>query len=339
MRYVSLPDHGRPVSALGFGCASLGSRIAPDVGRAALERALEAGITWFDVAPSYGGGHAEHLLGAALAAAGRDVAIVTKVGLVPRPVGPAGRVAGALLRPLLAAAPSLRGAVKRLRPQAATRLPLNGDIVRSSLLGSLERLRVDRVAMLALHEPALADVRDESVIAALVDMKRQGLVTHIGIAGSLDVYRAARAAGLPATVVQTANSPFEPVTAALTRLAPYEVPDAVVTHSVFGVGGALDALKVALRRPEIAREIGRLGYAATAEGRARLLIDYAFAANPRGVVLTSAYAPHHLAMNAAAAARAPQLHVVPTVDAILAKHDGLRRQVEEGRAQVSAEAR
>lgn len=339
MRLVSLPGLDRPVSALGFGCASLGSRIAPEVGRAAIERALEAGVTWFDVAPSYGGGHAEHLLGAALAASGADVAIVTKVGLAPRPVGRVGQLGGLLLRPLLAAAPSLRGLVRRLRPNAATRLPFTGNIVRTSLMQSLERLRVDHVAMLALHEPTIEDVRNDGVIAALVDLKREGLIAQIGIAGSLDVYRSARAAGLPATVFQAANAPFERMTAALTRLLPSETPETVVTHSVFGVDGALDMLKTALRQPEVARHIEHLGYSATVEGRARLLIDYAFAANPRGVVLTSAYAPHHLAMNVAAAARAPQLHLVSAVDAILAEYGRVHRQVEERRTQIRAEAR
>src|ERR1700727_306558 len=57
------------IGDLVFGCGPIGSYAADGEtthGRAALEAALEAGITRFDVAPSYGDGEAERLLGDAL---------------------------------------------------------------------------------------------------------------------------------------------------------------------------------------------------------------------------------------------------------------------------------
>ena len=56
MRRVILGGTGIETSCLGFGCASLGSRVDAAEGRRALEAAIDAGVTWFDLAPVYGGG-------------------------------------------------------------------------------------------------------------------------------------------------------------------------------------------------------------------------------------------------------------------------------------------
>ena len=303
MRNVTLDGVG-PVSALGFGCASLGSRVSAATGRAAIERALAAGVTWFDVAPSYGDGGAEKILGDVLA--GAPVAVVTKVGLVAPRRNVVKRAVGSVARPLVAAIPALRPLVKRLRPDGAKRIPLDGETVRVSLLQSLERLRRDSVAVLALHEPALEDVRNPDVIAALHDARDHGLAARIGVAGSPEVIAAARSAGLPVDVAQVANSPFAHNLAALKGAAAF-----TVTHSVFGVAGALDALKrVARAKPEA---IKALGY----DDLPALLLDYAFAANPEGVVITSNYGAGHLSSNAAAATRQPDAALVAKVDALI----------------------
>lgn len=301
MRTV-LCDGIGPVSALGFGCASLGSRISAKTGRAAIERALAAGVTWFDVAPSYGDGSAERILGEALR--GVDAAIVTKVGLVAPPRGFAKRAVGAVARPLVAAIPALRPLVKRLRPDSARRVALDGETVRISLFQSLERLGRDSVAVLALHEPTLDDVRNPDVILALHDLRDQGLAARIGVAGSPEVIVAARAAGLSLDVAQVANSPFARNLRAVT--ARFRV-----SHSVFGVAGALDSLKRLVRqRPQL---LGTLG----TDDLAALLLDYAFAANPDGVVVASSYGAGHLAANVAAAARTPDPALVAKLDALI----------------------
>src|SRR4051794_8396453 len=86
MRHIEFAPLGRVVSAVGFGCASLGSRVDARTGTAAINRAREAGIDWFDVAPSYGDGHAESILGAALVSKRHVVTICTKVGILPAPI-------------------------------------------------------------------------------------------------------------------------------------------------------------------------------------------------------------------------------------------------------------
>ena len=304
MRTVACDGLGA-VSALGFGCASLGSRISAATGARAVERALDAGVTWFDVAPSYGDGAAETILGDALR--GVPAQIVTKAGLAAPPKGLLKRVAGAVARPVVAALPGLRPLVKRLRPDGARRVALDAETVRVGLLRSLERLRRDAVAVLALHDPSTDDVRDEAVIRALCDLKDEGLAALIGVAGTPEAIRAAERAGLPVDVAQTAHSPFAPGLRPLLGMHAF-----TVTHSVFGVGGALAALKTAAKRDTALLE--RLGY----DDLPRLLLDYAFAANPRGVVIASSFAEGHLAANVAAASRAPVAGLVEKVDAALA---------------------
>lgn len=70
---------GLLVSRLGFGCGRFSDRESEAV--AAIRRALDAGINYFDVAPLYGGTRAEQTLGAALRGVDRsEYLVATKVG-------------------------------------------------------------------------------------------------------------------------------------------------------------------------------------------------------------------------------------------------------------------
>jgi aryl-alcohol dehydrogenase-like predicted oxidoreductase len=73
-------------SALGFGCWAMGgtwNNVSDFESRAAVRAAIEHGINFFDVAPVYGLGHAEKVLGEALQGVDRSaVVIATKCGLV-----------------------------------------------------------------------------------------------------------------------------------------------------------------------------------------------------------------------------------------------------------------
>jgi D-threo-aldose 1-dehydrogenase len=63
----------------------------------------------------------------------------------------------------------------------------SGDRVRASLEESLERLGVDRIPLLHLHDPERisfeAGVASDGPLAALVDLRDRGLVDHLGVAG------------------------------------------------------------------------------------------------------------------------------------------------------------
>jgi aryl-alcohol dehydrogenase-like predicted oxidoreductase len=158
---------GISVSALGFGAGAVGGlmvRGGPAEQQEAVARALDAGITYFDTAPSYGDGRSERNLGRVLRELGawRRVAVGTKVRL----------------RPADLADPA--GAVRR------------------SCEESLERLGHDSVDLLQLHNPIAPDGADPASVGgssqalplgtvcgpvadAMAHLVARGLVRHIGI--------------------------------------------------------------------------------------------------------------------------------------------------------------
>ncbi len=78
------------VTELGLGAATIagarGTLVPPDQARAAVSAALDAGIGFFDTAPHYGFGRAEHLMGDALRFRPEPFVLSTKVGRLLRPV-------------------------------------------------------------------------------------------------------------------------------------------------------------------------------------------------------------------------------------------------------------
>jgi D-threo-aldose 1-dehydrogenase len=161
-----------PLPPFGFGAAPLGNllqEISDEVAAATVEAAWAAGIRYYDTAPHYGLGLSERRLGAALAGRPRGQALVsTKVGrvLVPQP-GTADRVDD-------------EGFVV---PASMRRVwDFSADGVRRSLEASLERLGLDRVDIVFLHDPDDHwREASSSGIAALVDLREQGVVGAIGV--------------------------------------------------------------------------------------------------------------------------------------------------------------
>ncbi|SDY53338.1 aldo/keto reductase [Herbiconiux ginsengi] len=160
------------LGALGYGVAALGNlyQAVPDaVWPGCVPAAWEAGIRYFDVAPHYGLGLAEERLGAALAGLPRDEFVVsTKVGRVLEPN------------------PDYAGEtdIQNLFDVPATRrrvLDYSRDGVLRSLEGSLERLGLDRIDLLLVHDP---DDHVEEALAgafpALDELKSQGVIGAYG---------------------------------------------------------------------------------------------------------------------------------------------------------------
>ena len=174
---------------LGFGGANLGNlftAMTDEQAHAVLEAAWECGIRYFDTAPHYGLGLAERRLGAFLAGKPRDEFVVsTKVGrrLEPSPeTSDEWDEEGGFVVP---------ADQRRVWDPSA-------DGVRRSLDESLERLALDRVDVLFLHDPDGYDDMEGSVrtaVPALVRLREEGLVRAVGI-GSKSV--AAHLAGVRA---------------------------------------------------------------------------------------------------------------------------------------------
>ncbi|PPK98696.1 D-threo-aldose 1-dehydrogenase [Kineococcus xinjiangensis] len=162
---------GLEVSTFGFGAGPLGGlfdEVGEEEAQAALEAAWAAGVRFFDVAPHYGAGLAERRLGAFLAGKPREEFVVaTKVGRL--------LVDDADLD-TAAEQEGFRGglAKRRVRDYSA-------DGVRRSLSDSLERLGLDRVDVVFVHDPH--DYEREATTTALPELARlrdEGVVTAIG---------------------------------------------------------------------------------------------------------------------------------------------------------------
>jgi len=90
MHQRTLGSHGLTVSAIGLGCMSMsqhyGTRDDMESIRT-IQRAIDAGVRFFDTAAIYGNGHNETLVGRGLGTRRRDVVLATKCGIVPSTSG------------------------------------------------------------------------------------------------------------------------------------------------------------------------------------------------------------------------------------------------------------
>lgn len=303
MRRVTLGGTGVETSALGFGCASLGSRVDAGTGARALAAALDAGVTWIDLAPVYGGGRAEEIAGGVLRGRREEVQICTKVGL--RLAGGVGGGLRAALMPaarkVLGALGPLQGALRKAAPKANARLPLTPELIRGSLEESLRRLGTDRVEVYALHAAEPEDFAREEVLRALEEVLASGKARAVGVAGDAGTAASALEAGAPFSVVQMP----QPAPGAPDPIAPRARAARFgrVTHSVLGETLAALARRAGADAALRARVRAASGLDDPEAALAHLLMSRAFALNPEGVVLVSMLSPRSLARNLAAAER------------------------------------
>ncbi|MET0238471.1 MAG: aldo/keto reductase [Sphingobium sp.] len=284
---------------IGMGCASMGSRKSKAESVAALERAYAAGIRWFDVAPSYGDGAAEEVLGDFFHSRGAtDVTVATKVGILPGRVSLAKSIIKPAVRIALSLAPGLRSAIKKSRP-AAMKQPITPDLIRGSIDESLRRLRTGQLDALLLHGATVEEATDDAILRALEDAVTAGKAKRVGIASEPDAVAAGLAAAPLYTIVQFANNPLEPgITLLRDSLAAR--PDVTVsTHSVIGATGMIEAMAAQVAaKPGLAAELAAAGYdGAPNKVVSAFLTDYALSSSDVDVVLMSMFSKHHLTAN------------------------------------------
>jgi len=152
MRYVPLGESGLLVSEVGLGCNNFGGRLDLEGTRAVVDAAIEAGITLFDTADTYGGGGgSEALLGEILAGRRDQVVLATKFGHQSADLG-YGRAAGA------------KG---------------GRSYIRRAVEQSLRRLRTDHIDLYQIHTPDPHTPIAET-LAALSELVAEGKVRYIG---------------------------------------------------------------------------------------------------------------------------------------------------------------
>jgi aryl-alcohol dehydrogenase-like predicted oxidoreductase len=152
VEYRRLGRTGLAISTVGFGCAAIGGfdygRVRDSDSIAAVHRALELGVNFFDTADVYGFGHSEEVLGKALSGRSKDAIVATKVGV----------------------AWDVRGRRRR---------DLSPTHIRKAIDKSLGRLRIDRIALYQIHWPDPLTPLSETV-GALRECQRAGKVEAIG---------------------------------------------------------------------------------------------------------------------------------------------------------------
>jgi D-threo-aldose 1-dehydrogenase len=171
MRSTELGRGGVTVTDLSFGAAALGNLFAPvgdEEAAAVVDAAWSAGIRYFDTAPHYGLGLSERRLGAALAQRPRgEFTVSTKVGRLLEPLPePAGDD--------LAQGFAVPATHRRVWDFSA-------DGVLRSIEASLERLGLDAVDIVYLHDPD--DHLDQALreaYPALERLRSEGVVGAIG---------------------------------------------------------------------------------------------------------------------------------------------------------------
>ena len=184
------------LGTLGFGAANLGNlyrEVSDEQAWAVLDAAWAAGIRYYDTAPHYGLGLSERRLGAFLATKPRaEFVISTKVGR--------------LLRPNPGHDGGLDLANDFAVPADWKRVwDFTAEGIRTSLDESLERLGLDRVDVLYLHDPDKHDLdaADREAYPAMIALRDEGRVDAVGV-GSMSVdalTRAARTEGLDLLMV------------------------------------------------------------------------------------------------------------------------------------------
>ena len=156
MRYRPLGKTGLQVSEIGFGAWGIGGRTVEltsygdtddRTSLAALDRALDCGITFFDTSAAYGNGHSETLIGQAMRGRRSRAVITTKAGY-----------------------------------EAWDQEPdFSPSAIVASTERSLSRLGTDYLDLLQLHNPPLDVVTSPAVRDALAGLTRSGKIRAWGI--------------------------------------------------------------------------------------------------------------------------------------------------------------
>ncbi|MEU4501752.1 aldo/keto reductase [Streptomyces sp. NPDC024089] len=177
MRRNRLGSSAVEVTELSFGAAAIGNlftAVEPARAAAAVDAAWDEGIRYFDTAPHYGLGLSERRLGEALRGRPRDsFTLSTKVGRVLDPL-PAGATGSGNGSDALSEGFAVPATHRR-------RWDFSADGVHRSIEDSLQRLGLDRIDIVYLHDPDdHAEAAFHEAYPALEKLRAQGVVGAIG---------------------------------------------------------------------------------------------------------------------------------------------------------------
>lgn len=162
MQYRTLGRTGIRVSEIGFGAWAIGGsaeasgvpigwgKSSDDDSLAAIRRARDLGVTFFDTADSYGFGRSESLLGIVLSRHRKDVVIATKVGVVRTSTGD-------------------------------LRKDFSKQHIYHAVDGSLKRLRSDYIDVYQMHNPTIDDLQRGEIQEVMEQLQDDGKIRFWGV--------------------------------------------------------------------------------------------------------------------------------------------------------------
>jgi len=151
MQYRELGNTGMKVSTISFGAWAIGDAwgdVKDDESIAALNRALDLGVNFFDTADGYGDGHSEQLLGKIRKERSEKFHVATKAG-------------------------------RRLNPHVAS--GYNKENLTAFVERSLKNLQMEALDLLQLHCPPTEVYYMPEVFDILDDLMKQGKLLHYGV--------------------------------------------------------------------------------------------------------------------------------------------------------------
>jgi aryl-alcohol dehydrogenase-like predicted oxidoreductase len=294
MKSVTLANTSVTCSQLGFGCVTLtlhkDTRQALDL----LAHVLDSGVTHFDVAPLYGFGQAEAILGDFIRTRREHVTVATKFGMRP-----AGRLAKS--RRLISIARKVSrwipGFENRLRRTSSTliRSPnFSATEALQSLEFSLKQLKTDHVDLFLLHEAGPADASRDDLLRFLEDQLARGTIREPGLGSAFekigdDVGRIPQ----PYAVLQFENNIVADTLPRLHNAA----GRAIITFGATGISRQI--VEHARAHADRAKDLrDRAGIdPADPDTVIGLLLRWAVEANADGVVLFSSTSRQHVTAN------------------------------------------
>ncbi|GAA1541731.1 aldo/keto reductase [Microbacterium ginsengiterrae] len=219
------------IPALGYGAANVGNlfrALTDDEAWAVLDAAWESGIRYYDTAPHYGLGLSERRLGAFLRTKPRDEFFLSTK-------------AGRLLRPNPDFAGGLDTDNDFFVPDDVQRVwDFSEAGIRASLEESQERLGIERIDLLYLHDPERhdLDLAVASAFPALERLRAEGAVGAIGVGAMTSdaLVRSVREADLDTIMIAGRYTLLEQPAAAEVLPACHDRGTGVVAASVFNSG-------------------------------------------------------------------------------------------------------
>lgn len=151
MQYRTLGKTGYEVSTISFGAWAIGGewgQVDDSESLAALRKAVDLGVTFFDTADVYGDGRSERLVGQLRREVGDSIRIATKAG-------------------------------RRLDPHEAAGYSLQN--LRAFVERSLGNLQVEALDLLQLHCPPTGVYYTPEVFGALDQLRAEGKLLHYGV--------------------------------------------------------------------------------------------------------------------------------------------------------------